>query len=140
MKKIKHYVWPTTHEENDHMLSRQLENRLASKKNLAENWMYEKLKQTPYKWTRQAMWGVRLFDFWSYKIGIAVEVDGKEHDAKRDYGRDMVDYQVSGIKVLRVRNFNELDAKIALKEINRSETWNDRRQKLGLKLIRTYCF
>lgn len=137
VKKIKHYAWPTTHEQSEHMKLRQKENLAKSKENKSENWMYEKLKKTNYKWTRQARWGIRLFDFWCHKLGIAVEVDGLEHDKNRDFGRDKTDLEVSGILVLRVRNFSETDAEKVIDFINNStETWNERRNKFGLKPVK----
>jgi len=134
---MKHYAWPTTKEEALHMKQRQKENLISSKINKSENWFYQKLLTTNYKWSRQSILGVRLYDFWCHHLGIAVEIDGLEHDKNRDYGRDKTDYEVSGIIVLRVRNFNEEDANKAIKEINdKNENWNDRRIKLGLKPIK----
>jgi len=135
MKKVTHYAWPTTKEESEHMRMRQIQNKIVSKFNSAENLVFDYLKTTDYKWTRQAIWGVRLFDFWCGKLGIAIEVDGEEHDSKRDFGRDRVDFKVSGIVVIRVRNYNIDDIKKALLKVKSSENWNERRASLGLKLI-----
>lgn len=118
------------------MLMRQKQNRVLCKNSKAESWMFEKLRDTDYKWTRQARWGIRLFDFWNHQLGIAIEVDGKEHNVYRDRKKDEIDYKVSGITVYRVRNFCEEDANHALIMITRSESWNERRQKMGLKQIK----
>lgn len=100
--------------------------------------MESKLSLTGRKWTRQAMWGYRLFDFWCHELGIAVEVDGPEHNQEYDVARDRYNYFRSGILVLRVRNFNEADADKAIKAIESSEAWKTRKEKLkpGKKLLR----
>lgn len=98
----------------------------------AENWMAEKLKMTPYKWTRQAIWTRRIFDFWSAELGVAIEIDGPGHKEKIDAWRDAYNYVRSGIVVLRVRNFNEQDAEKCLAELATLGIWSDRRAKLGL--------
>ena len=57
-------------------------NLARARLNPNENWMLKKLReQTPYKWSRQVLWGYRIFDFWCDKLGFAVEVDGPEHRA-----------------------------------------------------------
>lgn len=138
MQKIKHKAWPTNKDAAAHMKMRQNQNLVSCKKSKAESWMADKLESTkPFKWTRQAQWGIRLFDFWNYKLGIAVEVDGSEHVHNIDITKDRVDYVVSGIVVLRVRNFNEDDAGKALLYISRSGSWNDRRKLLNLKPVKT---
>lgn len=123
--------WTTSKEESDYMARRQKENVAASKNSKAEAWMAEKLKETGLKWTRQARWGYRLFDFWNAHLGIAVEVDGPEHEKDYDEVRDTYAYLRSGIVVLRVRNFDEFDASLALDSIASSRTWKQRRTEVG---------
>lgn len=65
------------------MKDRQIHNRKICIDNPNENWAAEQLKATGLKWTRQAQWGYRLFDFWNALKGIVVEVDGLSH--KQDY-------------------------------------------------------
>jgi len=127
--------WPINKEQHAYMKMRQKQNILLSKNSKAESWMFTKLKKTPFKWKRQAQWGYRIFDFWSYTLGIAIEVDGKEHKPDYDNFRDNANYIKSGIKVIRVRNFNEEDANKAIDYILNSENWNDRRIALSLKPI-----
>ena len=133
---MKYKAYPTNKEEHAHLKMRQKQNLASAKLSKAEAWFKKILDTTCYKWTRQAQWGVRLFDFWCHKIGVAIEIDGEEHDKKRDFGRDMANYKISGIKVIRVKNFNEHDALKSLEEIRNVETWNERRKRLGLKLLR----
>lgn len=128
--------WPTNREQHAYLRSRRAENYAKTKTNSNELWMYGKLKQTGLKWTRQATWGYRIFDFWCQQLGIAVEVDGQEHNATYDSYRDEANYFKSGIRVLRVRNRNEEDAARVLHAIARSENWTDRRLTLGLKPIK----
>lgn len=90
-----------------------------------------KLKTTGLKWTRQAQWGFRLFDFWCSWIGVAVEVDGATHDAEIDAERDLLDWNRSAIVVVRVLNWNEDDAKAALIAIGQYPSWNIRRAQMG---------
>ncbi len=56
-----------------------------------------------------------------------MEVDGPEHRASYDNYRDGYNFYRSAIVVLRVRNFNEDDAAGALREIELSASWKDRR-------------
>lgn len=116
---------------------RQNQNMVNSETNKAENWMFEKLNKGRYKFSRQRRWGYRIFDFWCHKLGIAVEVDGKEHKQEIDLERDIKEYNRSRIIVLRVKNFNEEDAKNALHYIKNSDTWNDRRREAGMNPIAT---
>ena len=118
------------------MRERQTQNMAHALRNISENWMLEKLEKTGHKWTRQAQWGYRIFDFWSHALGIAVEVDGLTHNKSYDAQRDEYNYQTSGIVILRVNNLDERDASAALEYIGSSCTWNERREQLGLKSIR----
>ena len=129
--------WACTKVESEYMKLNQAKNLVACKSSKAESWMLEKLRKTPFKWTRQARWGYRLFDFWSHELGICVEVDGPEHNKEYDQIRDKYNYCRSAIVVLRVRNFNEDDASKAIKEILSSETWQERKKRIkpGKKLL-----
>ena len=124
--------WPTTGPEHAHMRRRQIENRERAERSRAERWMFVKLATTGHRWTRQAQSGLRLFDFWNHQLGIAVEVDGPEHDPERERKRDYAVRQQRAILVLRVRNFNEDDARKALRTIATIDTWNIRRRAIGL--------
>lgn len=125
-----HYA--TTAGTHAYMRGRQAENKAASACNQNENWFAAKLNETAEKWTRQTQWGYRLFDFWCHELGIAVEIDGREHDPRYDGYRDKYNYLRSGIVVLHVRNRNEEDAARALEFIAKSESWAARRHRLGL--------
>ena len=108
------------------------QNLQKSKRNPNENWMYEKLLKTNLKWTRNAIWGHRLFDFWCAGLGIAVEVDGPEHAKPYDDYRDEYNLRRSGILVFHVRNLNESDAQSVMAAILNAEAWKDRRSRLGI--------
>lgn len=127
--------WPTTKEQHAYMKMRQDQNLEACVDVRAEAWMAERLKRTGRSWKRQAQWGYRLFDFWCFELGVALEVDGSTHDPEYDRVRDEYNFNRSGILVIRVRNWNDDDAARALEEIARAGTWNERRQALGLKPI-----
>lgn len=55
------------------MVLRQKQNRLLCVNNKAENQVKAELDKIGGKWTRQAIWGIRLYDFWNSKKGIAIE-------------------------------------------------------------------
>lgn len=131
-KAMKPLKWCTKKSESDYMRKRQAQNRALCVTNGNENWMAAKLETTGMKWTRQAWWGYRLFDFWNATLGIAVEVDGPEHDKAYDAHRDEYNFRRSGILVLRVRNLSEDDATRALDAIANAEPWKERRQAMGL--------
>lgn len=127
--------WPINKEESAYMRERKRQNRSRTRRNSNENWAHERLcSLTGLKWTRQAMWGYRLYDNWNAVLGVAVEVDGLEHKYKRgqDLYRDEYNFRRSGIVVLRVRNQNEIDMAFAVDLIRKSRTWEERRNDLGL--------
>ena len=124
--------WPTNADEAAYMRQRKQENTDRSVFNGNENWLAQKLESSGRKWTRQANWGYRIFDFWCHELGIAVESDGPEHNSTYDAHRDEYNFRRSGIVVLRVRNRNEVDVCAALAMIAKAETWKERRGTLGL--------
>lgn len=128
---------PYTHEHAQHMKMRQTQNVVRSVSSKAEDWALSYLEKTEYKWTRQAIWGWRVFDFWNHQLGIAVEIDGPEHDSDYDSKRDAKNWKTSRIVVLRVKNFDEHDMQLALEAISNSDSWNERRELAGLSLITT---
>lgn len=125
--------WPTKKEESDYMEMRQKQNVSMSANNPNENWMARILKKHSggARWDRQYKWGYRIFDFFSMKLGIAIEVDGAEHKESYDSFRDVHNFLRSGIVVLRVRNKNEGDAMKAVAFIENSDTRKERRRKLA---------
>ncbi len=130
MNKLK---WPTNKETDAYMAMRKQQNLEACAINGNENWMRDHLNTTGLKWSRQARWGYRLFDFWCAEIGTAVEVDGHEHSANVDAYRDEYNFRRSGVVVLRVRNRNEADAAMVLRAISKIGPWKDRRERMGLE-------
>lgn len=123
---------PITKEQHEYMKDRQNQNLESCINSKAESWANSRLKETGIKWNRQAQWGYRLFDFWNDKLGIAVEVDGKEHNPNYDKYRDDYNFKRSAILVLRVRNFNDQDMDSAISLINTSDTWIERRIQMKL--------
>lgn len=121
--------WNTTKEDHAYMKVRKFQNIASSLNNPNENWMASLLD---LKWSRQAIWGKRLFDFWNPVLGIAIEVDGFEHNPKYDSYRDEYNFRRSGIVVLRVRNRNEMDAERAFAFVKCADGWMKRKSKLGI--------
>ena len=93
-------------------------------------------------WTRQAVRGYRIHDFWNHDLGCAIEVDGAEHNRDHDNYRDEYNFRRSGVIVLRCRNNNKSDLEEVIRVIGIMETLNSRKDKLGIagctKKVRRY--
>jgi len=129
---MKQLRWTTNKEQADYMRGRVAENVARSAKNPNEQWAAERLSVTPYKWKPQAQWGYRIFDFWCEFLGVAIEIDGPDHDPDYDSYRDEYNFRRSGVVVLRVRNKNEKDMDSAIATLDRIEAWTTRRFNMGL--------
>ncbi len=129
--------YTTTAKEHAYMAMRQAQNRAICSTNKAENWFKTKLFTTGRKWTRQARWGFRIFDFWNHELGLAIEIDGPEHNYNEDLIRDQKEWVRSRILIFRVKNFNEAEAFHVIYFIKTCSTWNERREFAGMKRINT---
>ena len=107
----------TNSEKHRYMRHRKEQNRIQSKRSSAETKVVARLKQTPWKWSRQSTWGYRLFDFWCKELGVVIEVDGPEHDQEYDSYRDEYNFRRSGIVVLRIQNHDERELEETIKLI-----------------------
>jgi len=114
------------------MRMRLAQNKERSSKNANELWALEILKTTPYKWTPQAQWGYRIFDFWCAKLGVAIELDGKEHDADYDAYRDEYNYRRSGVVVLRVPNGDRERLDKIVAALPAMGDWKERKARMGI--------
>ena len=123
--------WPTTKAESEHLRECQRKNLARFTK--AEQWASEKLGATGLKWTRQALWGYRIFDFWCAAKGIAIEIDGPEHRKAYDEARDRYNFDRSGIVVIRVKNFDDQMMATAIWRVNQESDWKARRKELELR-------
>ena len=99
-----------------HMRMRRLQNVGVAGRSRAEGWMLAHLLGTGLSWVRQKRMDGRLFDFFSPRLWLAVEVDGPEHDAAADAARDLA-AQRAGVTVLRIGNFDEAGAARAVSVI-----------------------
>lgn len=124
---------PSNREEHAYMLMRKTQNVKRALVNPNENWMWKKLQKTTYKWSRQARYGYRIFDFWCHRLGVAIEVDGPEHNEQWDVYRDEYNFRHSGIIVLHVHNLDEEQADRVIGLIDRLDTWQRRKSRLGLR-------
>jgi len=130
--------WPTTKKESDKLKRYRGENKKKTLSNKAENWFCLRLlerfglKYRGKKFNRQKSWGYRIFDFWHEPTGIVIELDGPSHNETKgkDAYYDKYFYWKSGIRVIRVRNFNKKDADRCLSEIESSLSWRQRRKKI----------
>lgn len=125
-----------TSEHHEHMAKRQKERRVNGM-TMSEKWFIDKIAPlTGHKWTHEARWGFRLFDFWNSNLGLAVEIDGPEHDASLDSFRDKKEWERSRILIFRIRNENKEDAARFLEFIKSCQSWNERRLKDSFKPVR----
>lgn len=129
---MKRLNWCCSPNDAAYMRQRQAENLQRAESNPNENWMANKLRNAGLTFSRQIIWGYRLFDFWNHKLRVAIEVDGAEHDAAYDNYRDEYNFRRSGIVVLRVRNRNEADAELLFTRLRTLEPHKQRRQLLGI--------
>ena len=134
--KTKFAKCPYTAEQAAHMRMRKQQNIVKSRYSKAETWAKAHLQMTNYKWTRQAIRGWRIFDFWNHTLGIAVEIDGTEHDKNHDLIRDTENWETSRILIIRVNNFDDIGMTKALETIKLSQTWNERRLQAGFKPVK----
>ena len=131
-ERMKPLKWPIKKADSEYLKGRQAQNKAKVGSIQAEEWMAKKLKGTGFKWTRQALWGFRIFDFWCAELGVAVETDGRTHNEEIDQYRDSYNFHRSGIIVIRVPNFCEEAADLALRRIYDCKPWRERRIALGL--------
>jgi very-short-patch-repair endonuclease len=129
---MKRLNWITDADGHAYMRMRQSQNTCRSQLNPNENWMDSILKDASLDFTRQAIWGKRVFDFWNSSLGIAIEVDGSDHEARYDQYRDEYNFRRSGIVVLRVTNRNTVDAMLVINRIKSEVKWKVRKEMLGL--------
>jgi len=125
--------WPVNREQMEYMKKLQYEARMVSKSNVRDNWADAILGTGTLKWTRKAIWGCRLFDFWNGQKGVAIELDlakpgsGEEEDR---HARER-----SGIVVYRVKSFDEGHLRLVMAEAECLEDWQVRREKFGIPYL-----
>ncbi len=119
--------WPTNQAQHAYMKMRQVQNR--GKRNANEEWVAAELG---VGWTRQAIWGYRIFDFWNDTLGVAIEVDGSSHDREWDAASDARHAKRSAIIVFRIPNGDQDALDAVLEQLKTIEPWLERRRKRGL--------
>lgn len=132
--------WCCTKEDAAYMRMRKAQNIERSIHNPNENWMAERLKVTGIKFSRQAIWGYRLFDFWNHVLGVAIEVDGDEHNPNYDAYRDEYNFRRSAIVVLRARNQDESDADKIIAKLATLTSKIERRSIIGISESSKWLF
>ena len=126
MKPLK---WITNKEQTEYMAKMRALNISKCVTNENENLVWSKLGKG---WTRQAVRGYRIYDFWNHELGCAIEVDGMEHDREYDNYRDEYNFRRSGVVVFRVRNGNMEDLGAVLVAISKLTDIRTRKEKLGI--------
>lgn len=136
MAKKQWYDWPVNKELAAHMKMRKQQN-INRGMTAAEKWFYENYLQnrSSYKWSFQARWGFRLFDFWCHTLGCAIEIDGSEHNSELDFQKDQKEWNRSRIITIRIHNFDEKDAEQCVEKLKSISSWNERRKEAKMKSI-----
>ncbi|MCX6335055.1 MAG: endonuclease domain-containing protein [Bacteroidia bacterium] len=74
----------------------------------AEKDLWKKLKgrrQRGMYFRRQHPYGIYILDFYCFKSGLAIELDGEIHLNRKVYDKERTEYlESSGLKVLRFKN------------------------------------
>lgn len=133
---------PSTKEEELKMKRYKEDNINMSYNNKSENRMQgiltKNYKETWYKFTRQANWWFRIFDFWCDYLWVVIEVDGwyhqTEYQKNKDNRYDKYHYEVNWIKVYRIKPYDDCWAVEMIKIINKEQTWKQRRMSLWLNM------
>lgn len=135
-KALKPLRSPTNAEESAYMRMRKAQNRAKIPFIRSENWFereyLSQLEGPRLKYSRQAAWGYRIWDFWFHQLGVAIEIDGPEHKPSYDRYRDTYNLLRSGIIVLRAKNFDAASSERAIEDVRRECTWKERRTALCL--------
>lgn len=127
--------WTTNHLQASYMRHRRQQNIELSLRNQNENTAFSIIKKhSNLKWERQKAWGCRLFDFWCGHMGVAIELDGPEHDPEYDAVRDRHNELRSAIAVFRIKNGDWGRLIEAVQEIHAMPCWKERRSIAGLNV------
>jgi very-short-patch-repair endonuclease len=129
--------YPTDKESHAYMRRRQAQNLAACVNNENENRVGRALTELGLKFSRQAIWGFRLYDFWISKYGLAIEVDVPEHDRAYDRYRDEYNFRRSGIVVIRILNNEDCIPDRIKGVIFKIGDWMPRREAFGIKSTRS---
>lgn len=99
-------------------------------------WFKELLdRESKIPFEHQFLFGRRVFDFFNIAYGVAIEVDGYGHRARYDLLRDSYLLSKFGLITLRVKEFNEEQAKEVLDKIKNLKTLY---QRVSLSKFRFY--
>jgi very-short-patch-repair endonuclease len=126
MKPLK---WITDREKSEYMKAMKDINLFKCQTNKNENKVWSELGDG---WSRQAVRGYRIHDFWNHRLGCAIEVDGAEHDRDYDNYRDEYNFRGSGVVILRVRNGNQEDIIEVLRVLPLMNDHATRKARMGI--------
>ncbi len=95
---------------------------LRKKMTEAEELLWKKLRRKQINglhFRRQHPYGMYILDFYCDKANLAIEIDGKIHDYKKDYDQEKDEFlRHTGINVLRFKNEEVIkDTEKVLEEI-----------------------
>lgn len=125
--------WVVTKQHSDYMRKRVRENEVMSYANRTENAVAKILgENSSMIWRRQKQWGVRIFDFWCHQKGVAIEMDGPEHNEAYDRKRDEYVLGRSAIIVIRFKNHDLAGVLKRCADIDQMPDWHTRRVERGL--------
>jgi very-short-patch-repair endonuclease len=124
--------WTTNKGQHEYMRRREQQNLGLSLRNQNENQAAAIIAtESRLRWQRQKPWGCRLFDFWCGHKGVAIEIDGPEHNDGYDSARDRYNSLRSCIVVFRVPNGDLSALRSALQQVHAMPSWKERRQAAG---------
>lgn len=115
-----------------YMKFRQAQNRARTLSNRNECDAFLVLNESGKTPTRQAVWSWRIFDFWWPFEGVALEMDGVEHDPVWDEIRDRYNFARSGILVYRATNGDMVRVKDVADAVKKAGEWCARRHDTPL--------
>lgn len=128
--------WPKGYEKKKLMYDRRQKNYEFALNNQNEAVVFDRLLSecASAGWERQFIFGHSIFDFFSRKLGVAVEVDGDTHDVERDKLKDQAHLDEFEIITLRVRNKSQQDLDKAIEVIKGANDWSVRITESGFKI------
>lgn len=123
---------PHDKETAAYMRMRKAQNLARARNNPNECEAFKVLKDAGKTPSRQAVWSWRIFDFWWSFEGVALEMDGAEHDPVWDEIRDRYNFARSGILVYRAVNGDMVRVRKVADAVKGAGAWDDRRPEVPL--------
>ena len=133
---------PSTKDEQEKIRWYRLKNLDMAYNSKSENWMqwilWKLYRETGIKFNRQKIHWTRIYDFRCHSLWVVVEVDWWYHETewkkKKDERYDKYNYEVSGIKIYRIKPYDDCYATEMIKEIKKDVFRNQRKLSLWISM------